>query len=72
METLSIDRIEGEYAVCETADRTMKTIALTEIAGNPKEGDVICREDGTWRVSPEETGRRREQIIRLQKQLFEE
>ena len=72
MEFLSIDRIEGDYALCEAADRSMRTIARKEIAGNPKEGDVIFYQEGAWHVSPEETARRREQAVRLQKQLFED
>ena len=72
MEFLSIDRIEGEYALCEAADRSMRKIARKEIAGSPKEGDVICFQDGSWQVSAEETARRREQAVRLQQQLFED
>lgn len=72
MEYLSIDRIEEGIAVCEAEDRSLYRIPLTEIAGSPREGDVICLHDGVWQVSPEETARRREAVLRLQRQLFED
>ncbi len=70
MEYLSIDRIEGMIAVCEDDNRKKREIRLAEIDGSPKEGDIILYEDGRYRVSEEETNRRREQILLLQKRLF--
>ncbi len=72
MEYLSIDRVEGEYAVCETDARTICRILVKEIAGSPKEGDVICRTEAGWQVDSAETARRRAEILRLQQQLFED
>ena len=70
MAFLSIDRIEGVVAICEDGNRKKQEIFLTEIEGNPKEGDVIVFEDGKYHISEEETKRRKEAVLRLQKLLF--
>lgn len=70
MSYLSIDRIEGEVAICEDENRTRIELPLKEISGSPKEGDIILCAEGVYRVSKEETDRRRAEILRLQQQLF--
>ena len=35
---LIVDRVEGELAVCETEDRTMIQIPVTEFESLPKDG----------------------------------
>ncbi|KYC62718.1 DUF3006 domain-containing protein [Heyndrickxia coagulans] len=49
--TYIVDRIEGEFAVCEKEDRTTVDIRLSELPSAVKAGDVLVVEDGT---SPEE------------------
>ena len=67
---LSIDRIEGKFAVCEDDRRKKLEVNLSEIVGNPKEGDVIVQRNGVWIIDQEETQNRRKQILKLQKKLF--
>lgn len=70
MEYLSIDRIEGDIAVCETDDRKKREIPVSKIEGYPREGDVICYTDGKYRVDADETTQRRQRALKLQRQLF--
>ncbi len=67
---LSIDRIEGEIAVCQTQDHKIIPILLSKIAGNAKEGDVIEETANGYAVSQAETIRRREAAFLLQESLF--
>ena len=48
------------------------SIALENIEGTPGEGDMIFLENGKYHISAEETAKRRERILRLQKNLFGE
>ena len=41
MKTLTIDRLEGDIAVCEQADRTMVNIPLSQLPEGVGEGDVL-------------------------------
>lgn len=70
MEYLSIDRIEGNIAVCEADDRSRREIPVSEIEGCPREGDVLCCDGERCYVDHEETKRRRDEAVRLQKLLF--
>ncbi|MDD6236427.1 MAG: DUF3006 domain-containing protein [Clostridiales bacterium] len=70
MEWLSVDRIENGIAVCEDEHRNQKEITLEKIEGTPREGDMIFWDNGKYHISEEETAKRREKILRLQKSLF--
>ena len=72
MEWLSVDRIENGIAVCEDENRKKREITLENIEGTPGEGDMIFLENGKYHISAEETAKRRERILRLQKNLFGE
>lgn len=61
-----IDRFEGEYAIVEI--EVGKIISLPKIlVPNAKEGDVIKIE-----IDKEETEKRKNTVIELMKQVFEE
>lgn len=64
-----VDRIEGDRAVCEGADRTMFTIPLGRFAQRPKEGDVIWWENGQARRLEEETEQRKEEALQFFQRL---
>jgi len=72
---LIIDRIEGEYAVCELSDEQENTtnilVKLDRLPQNVKEGDVIVIKDDHYEICEEETQKRREKIIGLSNSLFE-
>lgn len=72
MEWLSVDRIENGIAVCEDENRKKQEITLENIEGTPREGDMIFWDNGKYYINAEETVKRREQILRLQKSLFGE
>lgn len=70
-ECLIIDRIEGEYAVCENSNRTTKDIPLSLLPKEVKEGSVlICLKDGTYTLSPTKEEERRKKLFEMQNQLF--
>ena len=73
MEKLIIDRFEGEYAVCERADKTMVDIPRKDLPCNIKEGDcIIINEDQSITVDEEETKARKKRIENLMASLFED
>ena len=70
MDWLSVDRIENGIAVCEDENRKQQEIALEKIEGTPRECDMLFEDNGKYHISEEETAKRREKILRLQKSLF--
>lgn len=69
-----IDRIEGNFAVCEfvSGGQTYVTsVELSEICGKAAEGDVLKCENGVLSVDSEQTRLRRERAARLSESLFE-
>lgn len=72
MKTLTIDRFEGNYAICEDSDAKLFAIEKTELPHGAAEGDVlnVDEAEGTLRVNEEETARRRSRVNKLQNELF--
>ncbi|AJH78837.1 MULTISPECIES: DUF3006 domain-containing protein [Heyndrickxia] len=66
-----VDRIEGEFAVCEKDDRTTVDIRLSELPSGVQAGDVIIVEDGIPRIDRQLTKERKAQIKKLADELFE-
>ncbi|MEK5266693.1 MULTISPECIES: DUF3006 domain-containing protein [unclassified Heyndrickxia] len=66
-----VDRIEGEFAVCEKDDRTTVDIRLSELPSGVHAGDVIIVEDGIPRIDRQLTKERKAQIKKLADELFE-
>ena len=72
MRKLSIDRFEGNYAICEDGDRKMFAIELGELPKGAREGDILAISDeGEIAVDADETRRRREKIKKLQNSVWE-
>lgn len=67
----SIDRIEGEFAVCEDDGGNIVKIPLSELYDNPKEGDMLKKLGEKYVFDKAETDARRKKIIALQNSLFE-
>ena len=68
MEYYAIDRIEGNYAVCEMVN--ISRALLPEGAG---EGSVLRRlADGSFALDREEEERRRKEALELTDGLFDE
>ncbi|WP_404352828.1 DUF3006 domain-containing protein [Caproicibacterium sp. XB2] len=72
MKTVSIDRFEGKYAVCEDKDGGLFGIESTELPEGAKEGTVLQIDDteGILQIDQQETDRRRKQNARLQNDVF--
>ncbi|UJZ87842.1 DUF3006 domain-containing protein [Heyndrickxia coagulans] len=66
-----VDRIEGEFAVCEKDDRTTVDIRLSELPSGVQAGDVIILENGIPRIDRQLTKERKAQIKKLADELFE-
>ncbi|WP_342399985.1 DUF3006 domain-containing protein [Weizmannia sp. FSL W8-0676] len=66
-----VDRIEGEFAVCEKDDRTTVDIRLSELPSGVQAGDVIIVENGIPRIDRQLTKERKAQIKKLADELFE-
>ncbi|MBU3112360.1 DUF3006 domain-containing protein [Clostridium lacusfryxellense] len=66
-----IDRFEGNYVVCEKKDRTMMDIKRDSIPSVAKEGDVLSINDGLITIDVEGTEKRRREIKKLTKDLWE-
>lgn len=72
METLIIDRLEGDLAVCEREDCSMVAIEKTRLPKGVRPGNILkIEDDGTIRLDAEEELRRREMIYKMQESLFE-
>lgn len=71
MSKLSVDRIEGDYAVLEDDDEGRFDILMSELPQGCKEGDIIDLTDGVFTVDAVETEKRRKRISDLSKKLFD-
>lgn len=71
MKELVIDRIEGNLFVCYDEHDQRKDIPVNSVKG-AKEGDVLIRENGVYRIDKALTEERRKKIIQLQNELWED
>ncbi|MDD3920648.1 MAG: DUF3006 domain-containing protein [Eubacteriales bacterium] len=68
---LIVDRIEGDYAVCERLDGRMTDIPLCAICPPVFEGDVLCfAENGLFRCDEAQTENKHEEAAALLDGLF--
>ena len=65
-----IDRIEGDYAVCETEDKGYINIFKSELPQGIKEGDVLNRINDKWNIDTVATKERKEKIKSKLNSLF--
>ncbi|MDE6148984.1 MAG: DUF3006 domain-containing protein [Ruminococcus sp.] len=68
---LSIDRFEGGYAVCVDDEENIVNIKKSLIEGNAVSGDIIEEKDSIYVILKDETKRRKEEIKKLQDELFQ-
>lgn len=61
MRTLTIDRLEGIYAICEDENQKFFAIELSELPKGAKAGDVLSvnDEEGTLSVDAEASAARK-------------
>lgn len=65
-----VDRIEGEFAVCEMPDEREKAIPLSSLPEGVKEGSVLDFINGAYVINKEKEKERRKSNFDLQNQLF--
>ena len=67
----SIDRFEGDFALCETPDNQLRQVPRSLLPREAQEGDCIYfDENGKIYIDPKETQRRREIAKKYLKHLF--
>lgn len=72
MRELIIDRMEGNFYICEDKEKKMFAIDKSEMVKGAKEGDVITiTDDGIIEVDEEKTMARKKKIGKLQSSVFE-
>lgn len=69
--TYIIDRIEGDYVICEAYDGSMIDIKAHKIHGVFKEDDVLLKEGEFFKVSKELTKERRKEIKNIIKDIWQ-
>lgn len=67
---VTLDRFEGEYAVCEASDRLMINISKEKIPAGAKVGDVLIVQGENISVDLRATQKRRRTIDSLMKKLW--
>ena len=71
MKTLTVDRFEGDIAVCEREDMTTIDIPISNLPRGIKVGNVLnLADDGTISIDEEEEKKRRERIYNLYQDIF--
>lgn len=67
---VTIDRFEGNYAVCEKADRTVINIPKNKIPPDAKEGDILILDGDSLKIDNTDTARRKQSIDQIMKDLW--
>ena len=67
---VTIDRFEGNFAVCEKADRTMIDIPKEKIPPEAKEGDILIIEVDSIKIDTAGTVKRKKSIDKLMNDLW--
>ena len=70
MMKLIVDRIDGDAAVCETAEGRIVRLSLDTLPTGVKAGSVLVEEADGFALDPEEEAARRAAIFALQEALF--
>jgi hypothetical protein len=68
---LSLDRFEGEIAVCIDDEQNKIEIHTADLPFKCTEGTVIFFENGKYEIDREETDRRKKEAEELLRQLME-
>lgn len=73
MRTLTIDRFEGTYAICEDSEQKFFAIDVSELPAGAKAGDVLKVDDaqGTISIDGEATAQKRAKLKKIQDKLFQ-
>lgn len=69
MQKFSVDRIEGDFAICDGNGERI-SVPVSKLPGGTKEGDIIGMTDDVFVALPDETAARKKSLYDLQKSLF--
>lgn len=72
MDDLTIDRIEGDKAVCEHPDGSTSDIPLSELPAGVKEGTCLTAKGGSYVVDAEAAAKRAARIQKKMDSLFKD
>jgi hypothetical protein len=67
---VTIDRFEGDFAVCEKPDRTVFNVKRDKIPANAKEGDILIIEGESIKIDSGATTKRKKTINKLMDDLW--
>jgi hypothetical protein len=67
----SIDRFEGKYAVCESADGTSMNIEKSKLPKDAKVGDVLDIDGTKIAIDTADTDARKKKVAALVENLFD-
>ena len=67
---LTIDRFEGDIAVCERGLGDFVDIPRAELPASAREGSVLVSRDGGWELDDEDAEARAERIKQKAESLF--
>jgi hypothetical protein len=67
---VTIDRFEGNFAVCEKADRTMINISKEKIPPEAKEGDILIIDGDEIKIDASGTTKRKKSLDKLMNDLW--
>jgi hypothetical protein len=67
---VTIDRFEGDFAVCERPDKTMINIQNSKLPNNAKEGDILLIKGDRIEINSDETAKRKKNIEKLMNDLW--
>lgn len=70
MKQLTIDRIEGQIAVCEDDEGKIVEIDLSSMPSNVTEGSVLAFDGVSYQIDDAEAARRKERIDAKMNSLF--
>ena len=68
---VTIDRFEGQYAICEKENLDMINIKRDKLPIEAKEGDILIIEGETIKIDNKETQKRKKRIEKLMDDLWE-
>ena len=71
MRMISVDRIEGNIAVCEENGNII-SLPVSSLPNDTKEGDVLISSENGWVLSEKDTENRKNLLLDLQNSLFDE
>ena len=72
MQYISIDRFEGDFAICVLDNEEILKIERKNLPKNCKEGDVLKKTKDSYEIDLKETEKRKKELYDLQNELFDE